>query len=306
MNSYTAQTKMLCRALPLLAKWFEEYDAQGSEWAVVSWQNVRPGNVVLDRINFLTRLQLSGMSIPNQFSSRTQALRKSEEICRHMPRRSEDAHKGVWTWQEAENVCYQSVFPLAAKLQITQKSAPQPSITPPFKQPVPSANVTIQPVKETPQGTIQHSQSQNLNVKQNSNVANVDFTRTLFKSKQEGDFFQALRQVFPRYDVYPNVALSCLIDFDGISLELSAEEKRFFFMGIVDCVVFDQFRSYRPLFFFELDSAYHDTPEQQVKDRYKDRILAVAGQKLYRVRSVNRPVGIDGFVTMIREVFKES
>jgi len=145
-----------------------------------------------------------------------------------------------------------------------------------------------------------------LQVTENRNIAAVNFTKPLFNSRQEDDFFQALRQVFPTYGVYPNVALSCLINFEAIKSSLSSEERSFFFNGIVDCVVFDQHRNYTPVYFFELDSVFHDTPEQKGKDQYKDNILSLAGQKLYRIRKVLDQVGINGFIVMIREVLDGS
>ena len=138
----------------------------------------------------------------------------------------------------------------------------------------------------------------------NSNIANRDATINLFKSQQEHDFFQALRQVFPRFDVYLNVGLSTLIDFGAIKEDLSQEERTFFFRGVVDCVVFDQFQDYKPVYFVELDSAYHDFEEQKLKDTYKDKILAMAGKKLYRIRKNSNEVGVKEFIQMIRDVFE--
>jgi len=51
---------------------------------------------------------------------------------------------------------------------------------------------------------------------------------------------------------------------------------------------------------------FHDTPEQKGKDQYKDNILSLAGQKLYRIRKVLDQVGINGFIVMIREVLDGS
>jgi hypothetical protein len=65
----------------------------------------------------------------------------------------------------------------------------------------------------------------------------------------------AVRENFQMFVVYPNVSLSCLIEFDKIKSNLSQEERNFFFRGIVDCVVFDQHESYKPIKFFELDRA---------------------------------------------------
>lgn len=165
---------------------------------------------------------------------------------------------------------------------------------------------TIKRYEERLPKKVSHSQGNILQVTENRNIAAADFTKPLFNSRQEGDFFQALRQVFPTYGVYPNVALSCLINFEAIKSNLSSEERSFFFNGIVDCVVFDQHRSYTPVYFFELDSVFHDTPEQKGKDQFKDNILSAAGQKLYRIRKVLDQVGVNEFIVMIREVLDGS
>ena len=152
---------------------------------------------------------------------------------------------------------------------------------------------------------VEHSQSGAVRVTQNRNIANDDHTITLFKSQQEYQFFRAVIAVFPNSAVYPNVALSCLVDFAAIERDLTSEERSFFFRGIVDCVVFDIYRGHKPTYFFELDSAYHDTKEQQVKDGYKDHILSLAGQKLYRVRKTFQGINEDGFISLIREVLEK-
>ena len=64
---------------------------------------------------------------------------------------------------------------------------------------------------------------------------------------QEVDFFMGVRDVYQMFVVYPNVALSCVIDFKKIQKSLSEEEKTFFFRGIIDCVVFDQHNNYKPI-----------------------------------------------------------
>jgi hypothetical protein len=129
---------------------------------------------------------------------------------------------------------------------------------------------------------------------------------SLFKSAQEAAFFHALRTVFQTYTPYPNVALSSLIDFEAIRPRLAPKERDYFFKGIVDCVLFDPHDDYRPVHFFELDSAHHDDPDQQEKDGYKDRIIAAAGHRLYRVRPQVHPVTTDDFVATLRGVLGRS
>ncbi len=130
----------------------------------------------------------------------------------------------------------------------------------------------------------------------------VDHTTSLFRSRQEEEFFMAVREVFASYFVYPNVALSSVLDFESLRSELSPAERQFFFRGIVDCVVFDQQNAYRPRYFFELDSPYHDTDRQAENDARKDRIFATAGQTLLRVRVKERQAGREAFAPLLREI----
>lgn len=132
----------------------------------------------------------------------------------------------------------------------------------------------------------------------------VDHTVPLFKSAREIDFYMAVREVFATYLVYPNVAISSLLDFDGLKEALSSEERAYFFRGIVDCVVFDQHGGYHPLYFFEIDSALHDEERRQSKDAMKDRILSAAGQRLHRVRPRDRSAGRDEYARLLRTVIR--
>lgn len=152
---------------------------------------------------------------------------------------------------------------------------------------------------------VRHSQTDKIHVTENNHISNVDYTIALFKSQQEYDFYLAVVQRFPNHAVYPNVALSCLVDLKQIEHQLMPEEKRFFYSGIVDCVVFDIVKMYKPIRFFELDSIYHDSPEQAAKDKYKDRILSLAGQKLYRIRKVSKQVNQAEFFKLVHEVLQD-
>ena len=149
---------------------------------------------------------------------------------------------------------------------------------------------------------IEHSQSPKIQITENQNISDVDYTISLFRSKQEIDFYMAVRDFFQTYIIYPNVALSCVIDSKKIRSQTSKEEYNFFFKGIIDCVVFDQHNNYKPLWFFELDSSYHDAPEQKQKDEYKDNILSKAGHKLYRIRKIDNSQSKEEFIQLIREL----
>lgn len=122
----------------------------------------------------------------------------------------------------------------------------------------------------------------------------------LFKSEQERVFFETLRRMFPTHLVYPNAALSATLDFESIEKTLSEAERRYFFQALVDAVVVDPLDAFRPVYFFELDSALHDTDERRRKDRLKDRILANAGQVLFRLRRTEPEAASADLATAIR------
>ena len=152
---------------------------------------------------------------------------------------------------------------------------------------------------------IEHTQ-EGIDLTQNAPLDGVDATVGLFKSEQEVEFFLAVREVFATYFVYPNVALACLVDYEQIREHLTPEERAYFFRALVDCVVFDQHDGYRPRYCFEIDSPLHDDPDRQARDRRKDRILALAGQTLYRIRKRDIEAGRVEFVALLREQVAKS
>lgn len=149
---------------------------------------------------------------------------------------------------------------------------------------------------------IAHSQNTVIQAIENKNLNVNDGRRSLFKSVQEKEFFDAVRQVYPESIVYPNVAIGSILNFESIKDSLSETERKYFFTAIVDCVVFDYQQLCLPKYFFELDSLYHDEPTQIRKDKYKDNIFSAAGQKLYRIRRISNSAKIVDFTRLIREV----
>jgi hypothetical protein len=149
-----------------------------------------------------------------------------------------------------------------------------------------------------------HTQQNRIHVTHQTRIEDTDLTINLFKSNQEIELFTALSKVFDTYQIYPNVAISCLLYYEGLKTSLSNEERDFFFKGVVDFVVFDQAEGYKPVYFFELDSDFHDTEKQQTNDHLKNQIFAKAGVKLYRIRKLNRYVDDREFITMIRDLIK--
>lgn len=132
-------------------------------------------------------------------------------------------------------------------------------------------------------------------------IMRVDWLQPLFKSKLESEFYQALKNVFPTYFIYPNVALSNIFNFDEIQCYLGAESKSYFFKAVVDFVVYDPVDNHNPKYFFEVDSAYHDSDKAKRNDALKDDIFSIANIGLIRIRPGDQVDGNRfGFETAIR------
>ncbi|WP_423770509.1 DUF2726 domain-containing protein [Pseudomonas sp. NLJ1] len=131
-------------------------------------------------------------------------------------------------------------------------------------------------------------------------------TIRLFKSKQEENFYEAVRRVFPTHHPYPNVALSCVLDYQAIKDQLSEQAKSYFFRGIVDSVLFDVGAGYVPVYFIELDSSFHDDPQAQVNDQLKDAIFRAANTKLIRIRPLDaKASSVEEFKRLVRELMRQ-
>ena len=162
----------------------------------------------------------------------------------------------------------------------------------------------LQEFERTQPKVVEHSQQRTIHVTVNREVESVNHTISLFKSKQEYEFYRAVREVYSTYLVFPNVAVSALVDFKQIEHLLEPHERNYFFKALVDCVVFDAENAFKPFKMLEIDSVYHDSEEQQAKDRIKDKIMAKAGQRLLRVRIRTRMSEQD-LTRLIREITRE-
>jgi Protein of unknown function (DUF2726) len=118
----------------------------------------------------------------------------------------------------------------------------------------------------------------------------TDWLNPLFKSSLESHFYQALKDVFPSYFIYPNVALSNIFEKDSIFPHLNSEQRTFYFNGVVDFVdfvdfvVYDRTDGHVPKYFFEVDSFYHDRQEAKIRDAKKNAIFNAANITLHRIR----------------------
>lgn len=126
---------------------------------------------------------------------------------------------------------------------------------------------------------------------------------SLFKSSQERNFYLALQQAFPLLLACPNLPVSTVLKFEPISACPDADVRDYFFKAVFDCVVVNPAADYRPLYFFELDSKFHDGPAAKRNDKLKNFICDAAGVKLIRIRAHEASeTSMAAFVTLVKEL----
>lgn len=135
---------------------------------------------------------------------------------------------------------------------------------------------------------------------------NENLTTSIFNSKQERLFFFALRNCFPTHYIYPNMALSTIINSAIVDNILTVSEMRFFYNTTIDFVVVDQFSDFKPVFAVELDSEWHRLHNQEDKDEIKNKILKSAGLPLYRIEHMNKFKTVEEFQQVIIDTIKAS
>ena len=159
---------------------------------------------------------------------------------------------------------------------------------------------------ETETQIIEHDKEEYIKITHNPIPINRKSSTPLFKSNEEQKLYLALRRIFDTYLVYPNVAMSNIINFEAISERLNPKERDYFYKSVVDFVVFDQFGGYEPIYFLELDSVWHDLEKVEEKDNMKDKIFSVSGLKLIRIRhKANRPIDDNVFFELVEDIRKQ-
>lgn len=117
-----------------------------------------------------------------------------------------------------------------------------------------------------------------------SNHARTDWLTSLFKSKNETMFYQALEELFPNYLVYPNMTLANIFDFGSIKSSLSKREMDYYFEATIDFVVYDPEDNYNPRYFFELEDSCTSGADHEYQ--LKSNICAAANIRLPLVPKV--------------------
>jgi tetratricopeptide (TPR) repeat protein len=113
-------------------------------------------------------------------------------------------------------------------------------------------------------------------------------TKPIFNSQQEYKIYSILLEVFPNQLVFPNMALQAIFPYARMQAVLSKEVFGYYLMASVDfCVTLTS--TYLPLVAFEVDSDYHDSEKQKVRDERKDQIFATGGIALIHLRAFGQP-----------------
>jgi len=121
----------------------------------------------------------------------------------------------------------------------------------------------------------------NLNVKIGAS-GELDFSKSIFNSPQEKELYFASKKVLTNEIILPNIALTTIINSKVKEL-LMKKTKTFFLYSTLDLCIVDS-ETFKPKFFIELDSSWHDKPKQIENDKMKDEIFEKAGMKLHRLR----------------------
>jgi tetratricopeptide (TPR) repeat protein len=113
-------------------------------------------------------------------------------------------------------------------------------------------------------------------------------TKPIFNSQQEYKIYTILLELFPNQLVFPNMALQAIFPYARMHEVLSNEVFKYYLMASVDfCVTLTS--TYLPLVAFEVDSDYHDSEKQKVRDERKDQIFATGGIALIHLRAFGQP-----------------
>lgn len=108
--------------------------------------------------------------------------------------------------------------------------------------------------------------------------------RSVFRSPQERTFMSALRLRFPHMDAFPNYPLDQLCELDRLRPMVASEIWRYALHCRLDAVLVSPADG-EPVAVFELDSGFHDDPDQKKRDGWRNQLLMAASIPFYRLRS---------------------
>lgn len=107
--------------------------------------------------------------------------------------------------------------------------------------------------------------------------------RSVFRSQQERTFLRALSLRFPGLLALPNYPLDQIVALDRVGA-IDAETLRYGRNCRLDAVLIVPDEG-DPVAVFELDSRYHDLPENAGRDAMKNSLIAATGLPFFRLRA---------------------
>lgn len=138
---------------------------------------------------------------------------------------------------------------------------------------------------------------QKFSVNQIIKKSDESFVISIFKSPQEKEFYFAAERIFNDCILLPNIALSSVINNNVID-KLEKNKKWHFLSTTIDLVIIDKV-NFKPIHFFELDSSFHDTEEQKLKDKIKNDLITEAGHEIIRIRKKTGEESIEDFEKLL-------
>jgi tetratricopeptide (TPR) repeat protein len=112
--------------------------------------------------------------------------------------------------------------------------------------------------------------------------------KPIFNSRWEYTVYSTLIGLFPNHLIFPNMALQTVFQYERMKELLGAATFGYFLKSQVDFCITST-ASYLPIIAFEVDSPFHDRPEQQERDFKKNEIFRVGGVPLLRLRAHGQP-----------------
>jgi len=112
--------------------------------------------------------------------------------------------------------------------------------------------------------------------------------KQVFNSQREFGIYQVMVQLCPNYLIFPNCSLQSIFSYDRMKELVVDDDFGYYLRASVDLVVMST-TTYLPLLAIEVDSVWHDTEKQQVRDERKDRIFSAGGVPFMRLQPVGSP-----------------
>ena len=131
-------------------------------------------------------------------------------------------------------------------------------------------------------------------------IKNTALIKQLFETDYEKKMFHILKSTFDSFQVYPDIPICELFEWENIKKKLSYPEQDYFFKGRIKFVVFDRFTDYTPIYFIEPESSFLKDTEDIRKDNLKSEIVKKAGKILLRLSKLEDYKNQKDFADQIR------